>query len=290
MFTVPIPAYDYDKLSKIYGDSWQDMVHAWKKGLVYNDPVPGKFAEPDIPSPGHYTLNGEHMQVFVKMANVYLTPDRPEYTPDQSAFVPGTNSERIVATAMYLYDADNIEDIEVRFSESVDKHYYKSDIHNYIDHLVYGVSYPGVISDYSNDCGVIEINRGSLFCYPNTYERRIGTCRLDDKLRKGHFKMMILYFVNPAQRIISTSIVPPQQPRWSLSRLVVASSPLSRLPEDIQIMITEQLDRSTTYEEADRIRNRLTLKYHEYNKEYSSWRPGYSTSLNAYSRTFKPCL
>ncbi|KAJ2228187.1 hypothetical protein IWW45_006707 [Coemansia sp. RSA 485] len=279
--TLPIPTYDYSELHKIYGDCWQNVVIAWKNGLQFTEPVPDKFVEPSRPhSP--FSLNNTDLQVFVKLTNVYLTPETPECIPEP-LYANGTNNERIVATSMYFYDVDNVEDIEIDFREANDKYYYESDIQNYFDHLIYGVSYPGVISDYVNEAGKIRVSNGSLICYPNIYERRFGTCKLADKSRSGHIKMLTIYFVDPSHRIVSTSIVPPQQPRWSLSKLVVTAATRGRLPEEIQTMIANELDRSTTYEEAGKIRDCLNRKHVDYNKEYSSWRPGFATKLNASS-------
>ncbi|KAJ1811251.1 hypothetical protein LPJ75_004128 [Coemansia sp. RSA 2598] len=281
--TVQIPTYDYSELYKIYGDCWQNVVIAWKNALEYTEPVPGRFIEPIRPDKP-FSLRNSDLQVFVKLTNVYLTPETPECVPEP-CYAIGTNNERIVAAAMYFYDVDNVKDIEIDFCEANDKHYYESDIQNYFDHLIYGVSYPGVISDYVNDAGKIQISGGSFICYPNVYERRFGTCRLADTSRSGHVKILVLYFVDPSHRIVSTSVVPPQQPRWSLSQLVVAASPIGRrLPEELQIMIAKELDRSTPYQEADKIRDNLDYKHIEYNKEYSSWRPGFATKLNASSR------
>ncbi|KAG9024292.1 hypothetical protein FS837_005422, partial [Tulasnella sp. UAMH 9824] len=50
-----------------------------------------------------YSIQGKIVQVIVKLANIHLTPEKPEY-PGGSWHVEGMANERIVASSIYYYD------------------------------------------------------------------------------------------------------------------------------------------------------------------------------------------
>ncbi|GME31037.1 hypothetical protein GTA08_BOTSDO13229 [Neofusicoccum parvum] len=59
------------------------------------------------------------LQVIVKLANIHLTPDKPDY-PGGSWHVEGMLNEWICATAIYYYDCDNITDSYLGFRQNAD--------------------------------------------------------------------------------------------------------------------------------------------------------------------------
>lgn len=59
------------------------------------------------------------LQIIVKLANIVLTPEKPEY-PGGSWHVEGQLNEHICATAIYYYDCLNVTDSHLGFRQKVD--------------------------------------------------------------------------------------------------------------------------------------------------------------------------
>lgn len=55
---------------------------------------------------------------------------------------------------------------------------------------------------------------GRCLAFPNILQHRVGSFRLTDATRPGHRKILAFFLVDPSEKIVSTSDVPPQQP-WS---------------------------------------------------------------------------
>lgn len=55
---------------------------------------------------------------------------------------------------------------------------------------------------------------GRCLAFPNILQHRVGPFRLMDETRPGHRKILAFFLVDPSEKIVSTSDVPPQQP-WS---------------------------------------------------------------------------
>lgn len=64
----------------------------------------------------------EGLQVIVKLANIHLTPEKPNYRGG-SWHVEGMQNEWICATAIYYYDCDNVTDSYLGFRQGVDTEY-----------------------------------------------------------------------------------------------------------------------------------------------------------------------
>ncbi|KAG8904243.1 hypothetical protein FRC01_008816, partial [Tulasnella sp. 417] len=65
-----------------------------------------------------YSIQGKKVQVIVKLANIHLTPEKPEY-PGGNWHVEGMANERIVASGIYYYDCDNISSSHITFRVAV---------------------------------------------------------------------------------------------------------------------------------------------------------------------------
>jgi hypothetical protein len=66
-------------------------------------------------------FNGSNqIQVIVKLANIHLTPENPEYRGG-SWHTEGLLNEHIVSTALYYYDSENITDCTLDFRTCADK-------------------------------------------------------------------------------------------------------------------------------------------------------------------------
>ncbi|KDN35321.1 hypothetical protein RSAG8_11655, partial [Rhizoctonia solani AG-8 WAC10335] len=65
-----------------------------------------------------YKLGGRTIQVIVKLANIHLTPEKPEYSGG-SWHVEGMKNEAIAASGIYYYDEENITESRLAFRTAV---------------------------------------------------------------------------------------------------------------------------------------------------------------------------
>ncbi|KAI9219602.1 hypothetical protein BC828DRAFT_406568, partial [Blastocladiella britannica] len=94
--------------------------HSYKRAF---HPYAPKTFDPtvlELPATSEYghVLKGRQCQVIVKLANIHLTPEDPEYAGG-SWHIEGMENERIVATALYYYDMDNITESKLAFRTRV---------------------------------------------------------------------------------------------------------------------------------------------------------------------------
>ncbi|KAI9832635.1 MAG: hypothetical protein M1819_004220 [Sarea resinae] len=154
------------------------------------------------------------LQVIVKLANIHLTPEKPEYEGG-TWHVEGQLNEHICATALYYYDSHNITESRLAFRQmskesdasGVD---YMQEQHDWLDE-VFGCSQnePAVQS-----VGDVLCREGRLLTFPNILQHRVSPFRLEDATKPGHRKIVALFLVDPNIRVISTANVPPQQREW----------------------------------------------------------------------------
>lgn len=103
------------------------------------------------------------------------------------------------------------------------------------------------------DVGSVVCKEGRLLTFPNVLQHRVGPFRLQDTSKPGHRKILALFLVDPAIRIISTAHVPPQRKDWWNEELVRQGA-LNRLPRELQIQIFDKADFPLTQKEAERLR------------------------------------
>ncbi|KAJ2834302.1 hypothetical protein GGI24_000452 [Coemansia furcata] len=181
---------------------------------VYSDPIPEPFSLPERPLKP-YSMRGMPLQASVEMSSILLTPENPTHPMGEWQAV-GIVEERIFAVGLYFYDVENIASAKLKFRDPMGKNnfvdpeylcaYFETD--NADSELTYEC-------DYSQEVGEVEIKSGSYICYPNFYETKMPAFELMDPTRPGHVKYIAFYIVDPAQRLVSTEIVPPQQPHWT---------------------------------------------------------------------------
>ncbi|KZT14170.1 hypothetical protein NEOLEDRAFT_1052463, partial [Neolentinus lepideus HHB14362 ss-1] len=95
-------------------DVWCVAHEAWehRKDPFICEPKP--FTPPATENQVNFTLKGRKIQVIVKMANIVLTPEKPEYAGG-SWHVEGMDNEKIVATGIYYYDSSNVTESKLSF-------------------------------------------------------------------------------------------------------------------------------------------------------------------------------
>ncbi len=202
-----------------YGDeaAYDEAVQAWEKAqddwwenrrpTVPDAPA---FTPPELPdASARVDLRGRRLQVIVKLATIHLTPDKPEYAGG-SWHVEGMLNERIVSTGIYYWDSENITESRLSFRAAIDDPYYEQNDDNGVRE-VYGLENEDALNQV---LGSTATPAGRCLAFPNVLQHRVGSFRLADPSRPGHRKILAFFLVDPSERIVSTSDVPPQQP-WA---------------------------------------------------------------------------
>ncbi|KAJ2117322.1 hypothetical protein IW146_000849 [Coemansia sp. RSA 922] len=194
---------------------WEEkpLPSGWIEKMPYIEPVPGPFSSSDRPIKP-YSMRGMPLQASVEIASINLTPENPVHTEGEWQAV-GRAEERVFAVALYFYNVDNIASPKLKFREPVGER----NIVNMGAKLEFCILH-NIDEDYGNGClytqevGEIEIKSGSYICYPNFYQTMMPSVELVDPTRPGHLKYIAFYIADPSRRLISTALVPPQQPNW----------------------------------------------------------------------------
>ncbi|WP_225729906.1 MULTISPECIES: DUF4246 domain-containing protein [unclassified Nocardia] len=184
-------------------DEWWDT----RRPVVPDAPL---FSPPALPDDSvRIDLRGRGLQVIVKLANIHLTPDKPEY-PGGAWHVEGMMNERIVSTGIYYWDSENTTESRLSFRAAIEDPYYEqNDANGVLD--VYGLDDEDPMNQV---LGSVRTSAGRCLAFPNILQHRVAPFRLVDPTRPGHRKILAFFLVDPSERIVSTSDVPPQQP-WS---------------------------------------------------------------------------
>jgi hypothetical protein len=206
-----------DKASYSDDEAYAEAVRAWEKAhddwwenrrpVVPDAPV---FTPPESPGEtARVDLRGRRLQVIVKLATIQLTPDKPEY-PGGSWHVEGMLNERIVSTGIYYWDSENITESRLSFRAALDDPHYEQNDDNGVRE-VYGLEDEDALNQV---LGSASTPAGRCLAFPNILQHRVGSFGLADPTRPGHRKILAFFLVDPSEKIVSTSDVPPQQP-WS---------------------------------------------------------------------------
>ncbi|MFC9700845.1 DUF4246 domain-containing protein [Streptomyces sp. NPDC056943] len=191
-------------------NAWEDALEDWWENRRPVVPDAPDFTAPESPDESaRVDLRGCGLQVIVKLATIHLTPDKPEYAGG-SWHVEGMLNERIVSTAIYYWDSENITESRLSFRAALDDpHYEQNDDNGLRD--VYGLENEDALNQL---LGSASTPAGRCLAFPNVLQHRVGDFRLVDPTRPGHRKILAFFLVDPSEKIVSTSDVPPQQP-WS---------------------------------------------------------------------------
>ncbi|KAG9012312.1 oligomeric, coiled-coil, peripheral membrane protein, partial [Tulasnella sp. 427] len=246
--------YDFDDY-----DEFLEAREKWEK----NRP----FIRPSVPAGGYahdisereeiYSVQGRKIQVFVKLANIILTPENPEY-PGGSWHIEGMMNERIVASGIYYYDSENITESQLAFRAAVGSGNigYMQDDKAGVK-LTYGLDR----STKANQVlGAVETTAGRCIAFPNTYQHQVSSFELDDPSKPGHRKIVALFLVDPEYTIPSTSHIAPQQSEWAQEAMNATGTLFSKLPLELLDMVSKNAQTEgalMTLEEAQQYRLEL---------------------------------
>ncbi|MER7204019.1 hypothetical protein CG723_39020 [Streptomyces sp. CB01635] len=190
--------------------AWEEAQDDWWENRRPAIPDAPAFTPPELPhESARVDLRGRRLQVIVKLATIHLTPDKPEY-PGGSWHVEGMMNERIVSTGIYYWDSENITESQLSFRAALDDPNYEQNDDNGLRE-VYGLENEDALNQM---LGSTSTPAGRCLAFPNILQHRVGSFRLTDPTRPGYRKILAFFLVDPSEKIVSTSDVPPQQP-WS---------------------------------------------------------------------------
>ncbi|WP_109783080.1 DUF4246 domain-containing protein [Streptomyces sp. CG 926] len=190
--------------------AWEEAHDQWWENRVPVIPDAPEFTAPESPdASARVDLRGRGLQVIVKLATIHLTPDKPEYSGG-SWHVEGMMNERIVSTGIYYWDSENITESRLSFRAALDDPHYEQNDDNGLRE-VYGLEDEDALNQ---ELGSASTPAGRCLAFPNVLQHRVGSFRLADATRPGYRKILAFFLVDPSEKIVSTSDVPPQQP-WS---------------------------------------------------------------------------
>ncbi|KAK4208321.1 hypothetical protein QBC37DRAFT_296987 [Rhypophila decipiens] len=158
------------------------------------------------------------LQVYVKMASIELTPEKPKF-PQGGWHIEGQLNEQIVATALYYVDSENVTTSSLSFrqrceseQESLERRVGQS-LYDYYE-KIYDTQLSRGNGQAVQHFGDVVTQQGRLLAFPNVYQHHVSGFELEDKTKPGHRRFIALWLVNPDIRVISTANVPPQQFDW----------------------------------------------------------------------------
>ncbi|KAF7288946.1 hypothetical protein MIND_01411000 [Mycena indigotica] len=218
------------------------------------------------------SLRESRLQVIVKLANIMLTPEKPEYGGG-IWHVEGMATESIVSTFIYYYEADNIEPCDLRFRMGTSAPGYHGQDDYFCSSVLYGFTRN---ESCVQDIGSVTTIPHRSIAFPNLYQHQVSPFKLVDPSKPGVRKILVFFLVDPTKEVVSTSDVPPQQlPVLREALLSIAREPTSRLamlPVELIDLIAKMVPGVMTLAEAKRVREELmqerSLMIADVNKEY----------------------
>lgn len=227
---------DYLFTDQYYDWNRAHRILTWPEPDEYN-PVRTRCADM---RPNLRAMFPDGLQVIFKLANIHLSPADPEYGGG-SLHVEGALNDRIVATALYYYDCENITESVLTLHHPVDveelrmippQHEFES-LERWLGISSYDPSLQRL--------GRVVTRQGRLLAFPNVLAHQVQPFKLADNSRPGHRKILAMFLVDPHIRVLSTSVVPPQRKDW-WAREVRKVGPLATLPMEIFDLIIESVD------------------------------------------------
>ncbi|KAI7827769.1 hypothetical protein BX661DRAFT_182411 [Kickxella alabastrina] len=221
---------------------YKEKYEKWKAAVNFKDATPCTPVVFHRPIPPQ-SLRNRQLQVVVKMSNIMLTPELPEYNGD-NWHVEAMSNERIIATGVFYYDVHNTTKGTISFRERDPS----SDTETLTQEL-----------------GQINIKDGLCFAFPNSYQHKLSGFKLDNPSKPGHHKMLQFYLIDPSTRILSTEIVPPQQKSWWAEQ-VLSTKPICLLPLVVADIILDNIDYPFSAKDAKSTRDETTKERRKINE------------------------
>ena len=144
--------------------------------------------------------------------SIHLEQDKPKYKGG-SWHIEGMPYERIVATGLHYLEVENVTDSFLEFRKLVvlneeNLNYPQSDPEYTTHHygLEPNIHFNGKMNRY---LGMIKASEGASVVFPNTLQHHVKEFEMTAE--NGLRTIITFFLIDPEQRIISTSDIPPQQ-------------------------------------------------------------------------------
>ncbi|ANB12392.1 hypothetical protein AWJ20_644 [Sugiyamaella lignohabitans] len=262
-------------------DSWEVAMDAFEKKYEYDHQKRLRPLEPfEYPGPPERVeldLKSQfpELKVIVKMANIELTPERPEY-PGGTWHVEGCDVERIIASVIYYYESDNIGESRLNFSAPmVELEAYGQD-EEWAVHDLYGLEREDSLM---TDQGYIVSQQDRVVIFPNFLHHQVQPFSLKDASKPGSRKILCYFICDPTGKhepIWSSKDVPPQQKTWWDDQDLVSKEVREKVTA-LTKGANQDFDVPITLEEAKTIRESLMAERGTNNKNYLQY--NYTFSL-----------
>ncbi|KAJ6473262.1 hypothetical protein C8R45DRAFT_1163941 [Mycena sanguinolenta] len=195
-----------------------------------------------------YSLRGRTIQCIIKLANIQLTPENPEYKAGmwkrlEFMYVSGSLAFLPEGSRQY-YDEENISESRLAFRVTTGAPTYHVQDDELCMDILYGLKRD---THCCQDLGsIVRDNGRSCPRWPNVYQHCVAPFRLLDPSKPGHRKIIAIFLVDPAiERIPSATDIPPQQVDWILDIMQEAQGDLnslfSRLPLELLCLVCDHL-------------------------------------------------
>ncbi|TFY53754.1 hypothetical protein EVJ58_g9272 [Rhodofomes roseus] len=219
-------------------DYWTIIRHQWldKQAKTWPDSKPAYDHGLDAVKKT-INLRGQTLQIIVKLANIVLTPENPEYGGGKW-HVEGMNNEAIVSTFIYYYDCENLTESTLSFRNAVNAPRYHDQEDRYCMTHLYGLDRD---DNCVQDVGKVITKQDRCIVFPNLYQHLVSPFRLADPAKRGHRKILVFFLVDPHIKIPSASMVAPQQASW-MQRALPGTVLWDRLPVELQDIVLDYAD------------------------------------------------
>ncbi|KAI1764196.1 hypothetical protein GGR53DRAFT_530819 [Hypoxylon sp. FL1150] len=223
--------YYHDQIGRYLDPEW------WAMNRILRWPEPNHESQQSRLRPRELKPNLRQdfpggLQVSFKLFNIRLTPQSPIYQGGTWQ-IGGALNDRIVATSLYYYDMDNVEENILSFGHVFDTNSLalQPSLANVIhpDGLAVPAEedYESTERWYDMDAGSrmqaignVVMREGRLLAVPNVFPYISRPFRLQDRTKPGHVKVLAMYLVDPHIRVLSTGCV-------------LTNPPFSHLPPEL---------------------------------------------------------
>ncbi|KAJ1790860.1 hypothetical protein LPJ59_005089, partial [Coemansia sp. RSA 2399] len=232
-----------DSLSLDFTADFIERYTQWYHTRLYVPTSCGEFTMPDRPN-RPYSLRNHRLQVAVKAVE-YNLPVSSDQKRTRRIDLPHTCLPNvcIIATALYCYDTENVLTVKYTFMADYDEdgweYYHEFDSYPRDSELeeekegsdddVEDRFYHDGTLEPSRSFATESVKLGKCMCYSALYHCDGCEIEVIDTNKSATVKVFVAYLVNPATRVMSTAMIPPQQIDWLLDA-VFRLATFRRLP------------------------------------------------------------
>ncbi|KAG8949489.1 hypothetical protein FRC00_008123 [Tulasnella sp. 408] len=264
-------------------DDWRYALKCWRKSRqVIRPTIEAVYPEDISKRKAVYSVKGRKIQVFVRLFDIILTPENPEYLGERW-HVEGMANERIVACGIICCESENTTETTLSVRTAVQEC-------RFVDNIwepEYGLHETG--DKGMQVLGSVETLQGRAIAFPNIYQSQMTPFELFDRSKPGYRRFLALYLVDPECTIPSTTNIAPQQADWIREAISMPGTLFARLPTEILNLIVDAAQAGGVLETQDEaegykletIEEREACVAHQ-NEHYFEKRLNFDAGVNDY--------